>query len=167
MIARSSRRSITLKVSDSARPGSASRVIDEQPRQIEHPGHPGDDRDDVEGLEPGSSMDPGSLDCRPARALTSLLTCSGGVSGRMPWPRLKMKRPPLTAPRGSRSTPSSERIAAGHQPQRIEIALHGDRSAASSAAQAQRQAVVEPDRIDARLGREAARAARRRPAESR
>ena len=27
-------------------------VIDEQPRQIEHPGHPGDDRDDVEGFDP-------------------------------------------------------------------------------------------------------------------
>jgi hypothetical protein len=27
-------------------------VIDEQPRQIQHAGHPGDDSNDVQGLEP-------------------------------------------------------------------------------------------------------------------
>ena len=46
MIALSSRRSITLNVSDCAEPGSALGVIDEQARQIEHARHPGDDGDD-------------------------------------------------------------------------------------------------------------------------
>ena len=52
MMKRSRRRSIILKVSRLFGAGCSARVIDEQPRQIEHAGHPGDDRDDVQGFDP-------------------------------------------------------------------------------------------------------------------
>jgi hypothetical protein len=44
-------------------------VIDEQARQIEHPRHPGDDGDDVEGFEPGvhGLEIPGKCDKLPYR----------------------------------------------------------------------------------------------------
>ena len=99
-------------------------VIDEQPRQIEHAGHPGDHRDDVERLEP-VVQHPTADSCRvhlPRIAPACCSTWAIGVSGRMPCPRLKMK--------GRREGVQHridlpiERRAAGDQHQRIEIALH-------------------------------------------
>ena len=52
-------------------------------------------------------------------------TCAIGVSGWMPWPRLKISRP-LRVIRQHVVDRAVERRAAGDQRQRIEIALHGD-----------------------------------------
>ena len=49
MMMRSSRSSMTLKVSDGSEPFGIG-VIDEQPRQIKQPRHPRDDRHDVKAL---------------------------------------------------------------------------------------------------------------------
>jgi hypothetical protein len=53
-------------------------VIDEQPRQIEHARHPGDDRDDVQGFEPEIHGYP------PRTRLSMRSTFAIGVSGKMP-----------------------------------------------------------------------------------
>lgn len=54
------------------------RVIDEQPRQVEHARHPGDDRDDVQGFEPEIHGYP------PRTRLSMRSTFAIGVSGKMP-----------------------------------------------------------------------------------
>ena len=70
-----------------------------------------------------------------------------GVSGRMPWPRLKMNGPPANAA-STASTALVERRAAGEQHQRIEIALHRPRRLDLLAREAAIDHPVESDRID-------------------
>ena len=53
MMPRSSRRSMISNIAARSRAGRRVRVIDEEPRQIEQPRHPGDDRDDMQRLDPG------------------------------------------------------------------------------------------------------------------
>ena len=57
----------------------------------------------------------------------------------MPWPRLKMKRLPRIASRIA-AHPPLHRLAAGHQQQRIEIALHHDRPSRQTLAPSARAA---------------------------
>ena len=87
---------------------------------------------------------------------TSCSTWAIGVSGRMPWPRLKMKRPCRAWLPGYRSTASVQRRAAGDQGDRIEIALQRTAAKASPPPSVIGAAVSSDDRIHA--GRAAHRA---------
>ena len=90
-----------LKVSDWIEPFGRFAVIDEEPRQIEHPGHPADDRDDVKRLEPIVCHVEVPLVRCPAptdASETAAPRVRCGVSGTMPCPRLKMCGRPRTAP---------------------------------------------------------------------
>ena len=79
---------------------------------------------------------------------TSRATCSIGVSGRMPWPRLKMKGPEPERLE-DRPNASIKMRSAGDEEQRVEIALHGDEALQSVPDPADRQARVAADGIDA------------------
>src|SRR5579871_3048133 len=64
------------------------KVVHEQARQIEHAGHPGDHRNDVEGFDPVVQV----MRRQPHRTRSIMRsTWAIGVSGTMPCPRLKMK----------------------------------------------------------------------------
>ena len=87
-----------------------------------------------------------------ANRLASSATCSGGVSGKMPWPRLKTNGRRRTTVR-SPATACSQRAAADQQQHRVEIALHRDTRSAVGRGQTPAGTVgVEADRIDAGLG---------------
>src|SRR5215471_17935255 len=130
------------------RPDLRTAMVNEQSREIEHPSHPGDHGHDMNGCDPGSEAqgppqhkysnedrhDAKRHNC-PDRGLAALCphrpspyartrpiirsTCSIGVSGAIPCPRLKMNgrsanaastastalssaRPPATSASGSR-----------------------------------------------------------------
>src|SRR5579883_598138 len=89
-------------------------MINEEARQIEHARHEGDHGKDMQGLEP-------EIDHASAARIwpSSASTCATGVSGKIPWPKLKIcgrpakaerirsvpscnARPPATSARGSR-----------------------------------------------------------------
>ncbi len=89
-----------------------------------------------------------------------------GVSGWMPWPRLKISRP-LREIRQHVVDRAVERGAAGDQRQRIEIALHGDAALHALADQRRLRRPVDADGIDAGCLDIAGQQSRRRRAESR
>src|SRR5262249_51129417 len=62
-------------------------VVDEEPRQVHEPRHPRDDENHVQRLDPGRG-EIAPVHYVPRTILMSSATCSTGVSGRMPWPRL-------------------------------------------------------------------------------
>src|SRR5690606_3005164 len=95
-------------------------VVNEQARQIEDTGHPGDHRDDVDGDEPGIEAGHAEPPCLRTRA-TRRSTCAIGVCGTMPWPRLKMKRSPasrsmIRSTALSRASPPATRIIGSRLP---------------------------------------------------
>src|ERR1700741_4798821 len=69
------------------RAGLRHGVINEQARQIEHARHPGYDSDDMQGFEPEVHGN------HPRTRLSMRSTLAIGVSGKMPWPRLKISGP--------------------------------------------------------------------------
>src|SRR5438477_10580118 len=99
-------------------------MVNKEPGQIEHPGHPRDDGDDMQGLQPVVHCDVSDFSRRVAMTSLTLLrsqlraserarliirsTCAIGVCGTMPWPRLKTKGPPAKAA----STASTARSSA-------------------------------------------------------
>ena len=72
----------------------------------------------------------------------------------MPWPRLKTCGPPAKAAT-SRAVASVKRGAAGHQEQRVEVALDAEPRLQPRRAQAGSTAVSSADRLDPGLGGEA------------
>ena len=122
-------------------------VIDEQPRQIEHAGHPGDDRDDVQGLHPLRTWRVSVLPAQPR--LQHLLDMRDRRLRQDAVAEIEDERPAGERLQ-YRIDGAVERLAAGQQRQRIEIALH--RPAALDAARARIKIdhPVEADRIDRR-----------------